>query len=862
MSSVIKPSRLPLLLLIALAIAMSPLFAEEAEAKGFVCAAKNPGAPTVLNKCFPDEAACTTACPETSTQVCLSDECTPGTTPKKIAGNPLSPDTSLFDITVGFVLKLLNYLLYGVSTVLERLVALSAFLLEMAIDVSSAPFSDVTILQNGWKIVRDVMNSFFVLFLFIIAIATILQLESYAWKSLLPTFIIVALLVNFSFVLSGVVIDFSNVLGRTFFDKMKPLSDNIAKAFDINNINNITLPTCQPSVTNPTTGTTGTIAAYAKGWSCASGATDAAQKLYLAYADIYNVATSDIDTLAKYLFVLTLRVIMLFLMIFPLLAGAALMIMRTVMLMVLIIFAPAAFTAYILPATRSYATQWWSELFSKSFFFPSYLFLLYIAINYGITIGNALKATGTQLGGTFENLATIFNFLTMVAFMFIALSVARNSGIKGAEVVMKYADASRKWAQGYAGRMTGVPRLAEKYSQSGTAQWLAARGPLLGGLAGRPLMKLAERGARAGGREEALKSRTDVITKLEPRFQGNAYLRAGAPVRKRYEEQMKPEGMAEMLHYTDDQKTRQKIRDAAFASQSSDQRGNSQERLKTAYADREINKQSTGQLVGRFDSTYYTKEEEEKIFDEAKTDKRAKVLMRSTRNIADLEQRMLDGIGRRDVREIERTYEEIARTSIDMNPDAFLQKFSQLSNIANKKLFDIINPRELERQMADFGVDVDPATGARTARALNVDENAFLSKMQPLGRNRNNIEVRKIVGAVRPKFYSELGYGTQEDLVRALTPAEAASMNEEDMKDAAISQHFDGGQLEAIARSQRVTPDTRRQVRDHVLTYSGSQRTLFGNQLYMTTITQAEYDRQINRLDRLEAYLNRSSAYQ
>ncbi|MBI3273594.1 MAG: hypothetical protein HYZ69_00465 [Candidatus Colwellbacteria bacterium] len=87
-------------------------------------------------------------------------------------------------------------------------------------------------------------------------------------------------------------------------------------------------------------------------------------------------------------------------------------------------------------------------------------------------------------------------------------------------------------------------------------------------------------------------------------------------------------------------------------------------------------------------------------------------------------------------------------------------------------------------------------------------------------------------------------------------------MREEDMTQAAISQHFAGGQLEAIARSQRITPETRHHVRDNVLTHSGNQRTLFGNQLFMTTITQAEYDRQIDRLDRLETYLNRSSAFQ
>ncbi|MBI3273595.1 MAG: type IV secretion system protein [Candidatus Colwellbacteria bacterium] len=643
MSSAIKPSQSPRFLTatfiaLALFVAMSPLFAKEALAK-FQCFDVT-GFALFLGTCFSTQAECEAGASGVSCAVegfgfgkCKNvpdDKACKVEGLPKIGGDVLKgAGSALFDITVGFVLKFLNYLLYAISTVLERLVALSAFLLEMAIDVSSAPFSDITILQNGWKIVRDVMNSFFVLILFIIAIATILQLESYAWKQLLPWFIIIALLVNFSFVLSGVVIDFSNVLGRTFFDKMQPLKDNIAKAFNINNIDNIQFGSCAPP-SPATSGATGAITKYSTPWWC-TAATDAGN-LAIEWKKVWEVPSSEHEQLAKILFLSFLRVTMLFLMIFPLLAGAALMIVRTVMLMVLIIFAPAAFAAYILPATRSYTNQWYTQLFSLSFFFPSYMFLLYIAIKYGIGIGEALKATGGNLGGTFSNLATIFNFLTMVAFMFIALSVGRKSGIYGAEIVVKTAGDARKWATGYAGRMTGVPRLSEKLAESGAAQRFAARFPTLGGATLRTLQK----GATLGGREAAIKREVDTAMKLAPRYQATAYLKASKPVRRKLEEQMKAEGLAEVMHYTDDKKTRQKIRDAAFAYMPPEQRKDSQEKLKTAYADREANRQSTGQLVGRFDSNYYTQAEEEKIFDEAKTDRRAKILLRSTRNIAEL----------------------------------------------------------------------------------------------------------------------------------------------------------------------------------------------------------------------------------
>jgi hypothetical protein len=892
MSSIHKPSQsLHLLtatfIALAFAIVFSPLFAEEVFASHFLVCPSDPPTSTNPDKCqnpsFAD--VCQNSCGGTP---CISSTpeqdniCTGGTTTGerlKSAGDAIvnGLKTGLIDISVGFVLKMLNYILYGISTVLERLVALSAFLLEMAIDVSSAPFSDLTILQDGWKIVRDVMNSFFVLILFIIAIATILQLESYAWKALLPWFIIIALLVNFSFVLSGVVIDFTNVLGRTFFDKMNSpakLSENIAKAFNINNINNITIPDCTPTTASAGGGTTNTIVSYAKDWSCVTvGETT---KLWVNWDNVFNTPSSDTDKLTKFLFLLTLRVIMLFLMIFPLLVGAAMMIMRTVMLMVLIILAPAAFAAYILPATRTYTNQWYTQLFSISFFFPSYMFILYIAIKYGIAIGEAIQNTGKSIGGTFSNLATIFNFLTMVAFMFIALSVARKSGIVGAETTLKYADAGRKWATGYAGRMTGVPRLAEKYAQSERAQRLAASGALFGlsGVAGRGLMKLAQRGAKAGGREEALKARTDAITKLAPRFQGQAYLSAGQPIRRRVEEQIKTDGIAEMMHYLNDQGKRKQIENAAFAYQPPEQRKDSQEKLKTAYADREINKQSTGQLVGRFDSKYYTKAEEEKIFDEAKTDKRAKILMRSTRDIAELEQRMLNGIGTKDVREIERTYDEIARNGVEMDGNTLIQKFNKLSKEANQKLYDIIDPGDLREKLKDFtpgatSTLTDPVERAKEQAKFD-EQREFLERIGPasrradqnavpelgLGRNKRGVEIRKIVGAVRPTAWKELGFASQEELVRALTPAEATSMREEDMQDIAISQYFDPGQLEAIGRSQRVTPKTRKQIRQNVENYITVTR---GN--LPSRLPQGTPDPAHDQLDRIRDFLNRSPAY-
>ena len=82
--------------------------------------------------------------------------------------------------------------------------------------------------KDGWGIVRDLVNMFFVLILLVIAFATILRFEPYGIKALLPKLIIAALLINFSLVLAGVVIDFSDVLTNFFIQDSTSFFNNIA----------------------------------------------------------------------------------------------------------------------------------------------------------------------------------------------------------------------------------------------------------------------------------------------------------------------------------------------------------------------------------------------------------------------------------------------------------------------------------------------------------------------------------------------------------------------------------------------------------------------------------------------------------
>ncbi|MBZ9578247.1 hypothetical protein KJA14_00025 [Patescibacteria group bacterium] len=71
------------------------------------------------------------------------------------------------------------------------------------------------IVQAGWSFISGLANLFLILIFVAIAIAYILKIETFQAKKALPRLIIVALLLNFSLVFIGALVDISNILYNT-----------------------------------------------------------------------------------------------------------------------------------------------------------------------------------------------------------------------------------------------------------------------------------------------------------------------------------------------------------------------------------------------------------------------------------------------------------------------------------------------------------------------------------------------------------------------------------------------------------------------------------------------------------------------
>jgi hypothetical protein len=169
---------------------------------------------------------------------------------------------------------------------------------------------------NGWIIVRDLCNMFFILIMLIIAFATILKIESYSAKKLLPKLLIMAVLINFSKMICGLAIDFAQVIMLSFVNGFKDMgSANLTQMLGIKEILAI---------------------------------------------DVDADKVEMLSVVGSYLLALLYTIISLIVI----LVIVAVLAIRIVMLWIYVVLSPLAYLLAAFPAGQKYSSQWWSE-FSK-----------------------------------------------------------------------------------------------------------------------------------------------------------------------------------------------------------------------------------------------------------------------------------------------------------------------------------------------------------------------------------------------------------------------------------------------------------------------------------------------------------------
>lgn len=355
-------------------------------------------------------------------------------------------------------------LLYLLQYVGGLLFMFGGFLASFALGFNFRILEANELVKVGWGIVRDVANLGFVLIIIVIAFATILRREQYGAKKLLPKLIAAAIIVNFSLVIAGVLIDFSHVLTRYF---LKPIGDinnpqeivsAIGDAFDPQNL--IVEP-AEPPPFDPAEET----------------------------GEFTKLTTGVLLSLATLVFTL----IFTFTAAFVLIIFAFMLLLRYIWLSFLLVLAPITWLFWVIPALSNQFSKWWNKFFEWVFFAPALAFFLYLALRSISVIGEgggAVTAEQFFKGGA---LPAIMNqgvkMIILVFFLIGGLLAAKSLGITGAVGAIGLANGVQKRAGKWAGeRAKNVGRRAVTVGTDRTGKTAlerfgasrAARIPLIG----------------------------------------------------------------------------------------------------------------------------------------------------------------------------------------------------------------------------------------------------------------------------------------------------------------------------------------------------------------------------------------------
>ncbi len=115
-----------------------------------------------------------------------------------------------------WIARLMSYIAIGVVKLIVLLIDVVLIPIMRYNEFSTSP-----IVAQGWVVVRDLVNMFFVVVLLLIAFQTILGLGRADWKTQVPRLLIMAVVINFSRTIAGVLIDFGQVVMITFVNAIQ-----------------------------------------------------------------------------------------------------------------------------------------------------------------------------------------------------------------------------------------------------------------------------------------------------------------------------------------------------------------------------------------------------------------------------------------------------------------------------------------------------------------------------------------------------------------------------------------------------------------------------------------------------------------
>lgn len=425
-------------------------------------------------------------------------------------------------------------------------VLISAFVLNVVLGdkLILASYTHGGIVDIGWLITRDIANLLFIAIVLVIAVSTMLGNEKRG-IGLLPKLIGVALLVNFTKVIAGMVVDIANIVTNYFLDP-------------VTNFGNIAINLFwQNSAFGKLIGTfVALIGDFSLDPAFVARFLEFAQANFSISAFVGNIVGS------------IMMIIVAFMLTFTLLVFAGIFFVRYIAIWMLVIFSPLAFAAMILPDTSKYAKQWWDNLLKWSFMGLGPAFILYLTAKIienkdkimgdagsGYTYGQALVL---QDGGFFQVLFSPIYIIISDFLFWVVILVFMWMGL------MMTLDMNKK-VMGWASKATGK-------ALKGAGKLVLTKAGGWGGIAGAAAGGIARVGARvpgAGGAAGAAKGAAGKAGAAMDRMGlGGLRTRAGDAIKQGGGFLSRPTGMSkeqwEKLTPDDQLKAKEKAREDLF----------------------------------------------------------------------------------------------------------------------------------------------------------------------------------------------------------------------------------------------------------------------------------------------------------
>ncbi|MFA5934789.1 MAG: hypothetical protein WC827_02830 [Candidatus Paceibacterota bacterium] len=313
-----------------------------------------------------------------------------------------------------------------------------------------------------WTIVRDLFNLTFIFILLYIAITKIIGSAGSKAKEMLLSVVISAIFINFSFFVTRVVIDTSNMVATTIYNQIEidvggkkinsdPVLDGILKGIT-GKESNVKLSESLRDAVGLTT-------------------------IYKSTAVLKNFGSTTLGGSF-------LRFILFFVTGFVFSAISLLLIGRFVMLIFLIASSPIGFLFGSIPGTKSYSAKWKDELIKQTIVAPVFMFFMLMIVKISNT--DTLKKASTNN----TDIGLYFNYILIISLLVISLKITK----KLSGQVAGFADKAGALVSGaaltvatggvaFAGRQV-IGRLAAKGANGDLGKNLqerAAKGGLSGG---------------------------------------------------------------------------------------------------------------------------------------------------------------------------------------------------------------------------------------------------------------------------------------------------------------------------------------------------------------------------------------------